>query len=324
LTPSAGALGSDGGAPRRCSLTAEPAFRRSRRKLGKALALRTGLPQVAVPTTYAGSEMTPTLGETEGGRKTTQRTPQVLPGTVIHDVELTLSPPPGLSATSRPTMAAIKTASTGVAGTLYSPAVGSAVREGRRRLIPFLVERAPDRLAVNGRHRALEPVHERADPGRDLGLEGIGVDQHGHALARVMRRDAVRQLQKDLEPYKLATALQRDVVPAFGAGDPRKRRDHQDIEQAVLGRDQVKYAKLDPDLFLAAARKFWPQHLTATKCVAIWQHSKCASQTRVLRLAHLASQVHVALHKKWKRPFDWTGPSPLQEGHADVSRRFVS
>jgi maleylacetate reductase len=45
--------------------------------LGKALALRAGLPQVVVPTTYARSEMTPILGETEGGQKTTQRSPKV-------------------------------------------------------------------------------------------------------------------------------------------------------------------------------------------------------------------------------------------------------
>lgn len=68
--------------------------------LGKALALRTDLPQIAVPATYAGSETTSILGETEGGRKTTQRSPKVLPETVIYDVELTLSFPPGLSATS--------------------------------------------------------------------------------------------------------------------------------------------------------------------------------------------------------------------------------
>src|SRR5262245_48027277 len=42
--------------------------------LGKAIALRTDLPQLALPTTYAGSEMTPIIGETQGGRKTTQRT----------------------------------------------------------------------------------------------------------------------------------------------------------------------------------------------------------------------------------------------------------
>ncbi len=68
--------------------------------LGKAIALRSDLPQVAVPTTYAGSEMTPILGETAGGEKRTQRTLKVLPEVVIYDVELTLSLPTTLSATS--------------------------------------------------------------------------------------------------------------------------------------------------------------------------------------------------------------------------------
>jgi alcohol dehydrogenase class IV len=68
--------------------------------LGKAIALRTDLPQVAVPTTYAGSEMTTILGETAGGEKRTQRTLKVLPELVIYDVDLTLSLPPALSATS--------------------------------------------------------------------------------------------------------------------------------------------------------------------------------------------------------------------------------
>jgi maleylacetate reductase len=68
--------------------------------LGKAIALRTDLPQVAIPTTYAGSEVTPILGETSSGEKTTQRTLRVLPETVIYDVDLTLTLPAGLSATS--------------------------------------------------------------------------------------------------------------------------------------------------------------------------------------------------------------------------------
>lgn len=68
--------------------------------LAKALALRTDLPQIAVPTTYAGSEVTPILGETEAGVKTTQRTPKVLPETVIYDPALTLGLPVGLSVTS--------------------------------------------------------------------------------------------------------------------------------------------------------------------------------------------------------------------------------
>ncbi len=68
--------------------------------LGKAIALRTDMPQIAIPTTYAGSEMTPILGETTAGTKTTQRTLKVLPEVVIYDVNLTLNLPAGLSATS--------------------------------------------------------------------------------------------------------------------------------------------------------------------------------------------------------------------------------
>ncbi len=61
--------------------------------LSKAIALRTDLPQIIVPTTYAGSEVTPILGETRDGMKTTQRTPKVLPEVVIYDVRLTMSLP---------------------------------------------------------------------------------------------------------------------------------------------------------------------------------------------------------------------------------------
>lgn len=68
--------------------------------LGKAIALRTDLPQIVVPTTYAGSEATPILGETTEGRKTTQRTLKVLPEVIVYDVDLTLTLPPALSATS--------------------------------------------------------------------------------------------------------------------------------------------------------------------------------------------------------------------------------
>jgi maleylacetate reductase len=68
--------------------------------LTKALALRTDLPQIVVPTTYAGSEATPILGETEEGRKTTQRSVKVLPEVILYDVELSLSLPVPLSVSS--------------------------------------------------------------------------------------------------------------------------------------------------------------------------------------------------------------------------------
>jgi maleylacetate reductase len=68
--------------------------------LGKAIALRTDLPQIVLPTSYAGSEMTPVVGQTSGGIKTTQSSPKILPEIVIYDVDLTMTMPAGLSATS--------------------------------------------------------------------------------------------------------------------------------------------------------------------------------------------------------------------------------
>jgi maleylacetate reductase len=68
--------------------------------LGKAIALRTDLPQIVVPTTYAGSEMTPILGQTEDGIKATLNSPQVLPEVVIYDADLTMTLPAGLSTAS--------------------------------------------------------------------------------------------------------------------------------------------------------------------------------------------------------------------------------
>jgi alcohol dehydrogenase class IV len=67
---------------------------------GKAIALETGMPVVAVPTTYAGSEMTPIYGITDGGVKKTGRDRRVLPRTVIYDPALTVSLPPRVSGPS--------------------------------------------------------------------------------------------------------------------------------------------------------------------------------------------------------------------------------
>lgn len=67
---------------------------------GKAIALTSSLPVVAVPTTYSGSEMTTIWGVSEGGTKKTGRDPRVLPKAVIYDPELTLDLPSAVSAAS--------------------------------------------------------------------------------------------------------------------------------------------------------------------------------------------------------------------------------
>ncbi len=68
--------------------------------LGKAIALRTDLPQLAIPTSYAGSEMTNILGETDNGLKTTRRDPKIQPETVIYDPDLLATLPDRFAATS--------------------------------------------------------------------------------------------------------------------------------------------------------------------------------------------------------------------------------
>jgi maleylacetate reductase len=68
--------------------------------LAKAIAHEIGLPIIAVPTTYSGSEATPIFGTTEGERKVTARDPRVLPRTIVYDPELTLKLPASVSAAS--------------------------------------------------------------------------------------------------------------------------------------------------------------------------------------------------------------------------------
>jgi alcohol dehydrogenase class IV len=68
--------------------------------LGKAIALTSALPILAIPTTFAGSEMTPIYGITEGGVKKTGRDPRVLPKTVLYDPELTATLPAAIAGPS--------------------------------------------------------------------------------------------------------------------------------------------------------------------------------------------------------------------------------
>jgi alcohol dehydrogenase class IV len=98
--------------------------------LGKAIALESGLPILAIPTTYAGSEVTPIYGLTEAGLKRTGRDPRVLPKTVIYDPELTLTLPIGLTVTSG--MNAIAHAAEGLYARDGNPIMDLIAEEGIR------------------------------------------------------------------------------------------------------------------------------------------------------------------------------------------------
>jgi maleylacetate reductase len=96
--------------------------------LGKAIALDSGLPIIAIPTTYAGSEMTPVYGITEGGQKKTGKDAKVVPKAVIYDPELTLSLPADISLTSG--INAIAHAAEGLYSADRNPVIDFMAREG--------------------------------------------------------------------------------------------------------------------------------------------------------------------------------------------------
>nr|WP_218861143.1 maleylacetate reductase [Petropleomorpha daqingensis] len=120
--------------------------------LGKAIALEHGLPVIAVPTTYAGSEMTPVWGLTEGGAKRTGRDPRVLPVSVLYDPELTLTLPAGLSATSG--MNAIAHAVEGLYAPDASPIVSLMAEDGARSLAAALPAVVADGSDLDARAEA--------------------------------------------------------------------------------------------------------------------------------------------------------------------------
>ncbi|MFE2067084.1 maleylacetate reductase [Streptomyces sp. NPDC059467] len=121
--------------------------------LGKAIALTTGLPVISVPTTYAGSEMTPVWGLTDNGRKRTGRDRAVLPRSVIYDPELTLRLPVDTSVTSG--FNALAHAVEALYAPDASPIVSLMAEEGVRSLAAALPVVAADPSGMKARTDAL-------------------------------------------------------------------------------------------------------------------------------------------------------------------------
>jgi maleylacetate reductase len=116
--------------------------------LAKAIALRTGLPILAIPTTYAGSEMTSIYGITESNLKRTGRDARVLPRTVIYDPALTAGLPVGMSMTSG--INAIAHAAEGLYAPDSNPIMALMAEEGIRSMrlaLPTLYASAHDAQA---------------------------------------------------------------------------------------------------------------------------------------------------------------------------------
>jgi maleylacetate reductase len=118
--------------------------------LGKAIALESAQPIIAVPTTYAGSEVTPIYGLTDGRLKKTGRDPRVLPRTVLYDPELTLTLPVDISAASG--MNAMAHAVEALYAQDANPVISLMAEESIRALaqaLPAVVHR-PDDITARG------------------------------------------------------------------------------------------------------------------------------------------------------------------------------
>jgi maleylacetate reductase len=110
--------------------------------LAKAVALDTGLPVIAVPTTYAGSEMTPVWGRTDGVAKRTGRDQRVLPRTVIYDPDLLATLPAGLAGVSG--MNALAHCVEAPYAPLADPLTTRTALDGARLIASFLVTGTQD------------------------------------------------------------------------------------------------------------------------------------------------------------------------------------
>ncbi|MDH2384483.1 maleylacetate reductase [Bradyrhizobium sp. CER78] len=192
--------------------------------LGKALALRTGIPQICVPTTYAGSEMTPILGQTEDAEKTTLADPAILPKTVIYDVELTKSLPKRLAAASG--LNAIAHAAEALYAQNGNPIIGLLAQEGIAALIRSLPQIVSDPIADQSRSDALYGAWLCG-----VCLGSVGMALH-HKLCHVVAGSfdlPHAETHAILLPYALAynleatpTALEA-LRTATGSNDPARK-----------------------------------------------------------------------------------------------------
>lgn len=121
--------------------------------LAKAVAMTTGLPIIAVPTTYAGSEATPVWGLTEGAKKTTGIDQRVLPKVIIYDAALTMSLPVEMSVASG--LNALAHCVDSMWAPNADPINAAFAAEGIRSLAAGLPKVVADPMDLDGREHAL-------------------------------------------------------------------------------------------------------------------------------------------------------------------------
>lgn len=187
--------------------------------LAKAVAMTTGLPIVAVPTTYAGSEATPVWGLTEGARKTTGTDPKVLPRVIVYDAALTMSLPVEMSVASG--LNALAHCVDSMWAPNADPVNAAFAAEGIRALAAGLPKVVADPMDLDGREQALYAAYLSA-----TAFASAGSGLH-HKICHVLggRYNLPHaQTHATVLPYVLALNgpaapdAERRIAAALGAG----------------------------------------------------------------------------------------------------------
>ncbi|KAA0941169.1 maleylacetate reductase [Streptomyces apricus] len=146
--------------------------------LAKAVALTTGLPIVAVPTTYAGSEATNVWGLTDGDVKTTGVDARVLPRSVVYDASLLLGLPVDMSVASG--LNALAHCVDSLWGPRADPVDRAFAGEGIRALAAGLPAVVADPAGMEGREQTLYGAYLAA-----VAFAGAGSGLH-HKICHVL------------------------------------------------------------------------------------------------------------------------------------------
>jgi alcohol dehydrogenase class IV len=186
--------------------------------LAKAIALTTGLPIIAVPTTYAGSEATPVWGLTEGARKTTGTDKKVLPRVIVYDAALTMSLPVEMSVASG--LNALAHCVDSMWAPNADPINAAFAAEGIRSLAAGLPKVVADPMDLDGREHALYAAYLSA-----TAFASAGSGLH-HKICHVLGGKynlPHAQTHATVLPYVLAfngpaaPDAERRIATAFGA-----------------------------------------------------------------------------------------------------------
>jgi alcohol dehydrogenase class IV len=189
--------------------------------LAKAVAMTTGLPIIAVPTTYAGSEATPVWGLTEGAKKTTGIDQRVLPKVIIYDAALTMSLPVEMSVASG--LNALAHCVDSMWAPNADPINAAFAAEGIRSLAAGLPRIVADPMDLDGREHTLYAAYLSA-----TAFASAGSGLH-HKICHVLGGKynlPHAQTHATVLPYVLAfngpaaPEAERRIATAFGTGTP--------------------------------------------------------------------------------------------------------